>query len=63
MIRHEIARILHALADRLEPAPPSPEIRYVYVYNQPSIGYPSVPSPYNPMPWQSPYYHTTCGAN
>jgi hypothetical protein len=65
MIRHEFARILRALADRLEVEKPAPEVRteiqYVYVYNVP----PTTVTPTTPgLPWQSPFYYgTTSGAN
>lgn len=35
MIREALARVLHALADRLEVEKPQPEIQYVYIYNTP----------------------------
>jgi hypothetical protein len=47
MIRHQIARILSAIADRIEPDPPKVEIRYVYVYSAPQITH----QPYCSTPW------------
>jgi hypothetical protein len=70
MIRHEVARILRALADRLEVQKPAPEVRteiqYVYVHNVPTVTSPpqwwQAPNS-APVPWQSPfYYSTTSGA-
>jgi hypothetical protein len=63
MIRHELARILRALADRLEVQKLTPEVKtesqYVYVYNVPPVTVvPTTPG----LPWQSPYYHSTSGA-
>jgi hypothetical protein len=68
MIRHELARILRALADRLEAEKPAPEVRteiqYVYVHNVPPVSSPPQWwQPNTPVPWQSPfYYSSTSGA-
>jgi hypothetical protein len=60
MIRHEVARILRALADRLEVQKPAPEIQYVYVHNVPTVTSPpqwwQAPNS-APVPWQSPFYY------
>jgi hypothetical protein len=37
MIRHQIARILSAIADRIEPDPPKVEIQDVYVLAAPDL--------------------------
>lgn len=47
MLRHALAHLLHAVADRLDTEPPKPEIQYVYVY-------PSVPASWPIQPWKSP---------
>lgn len=48
MIRHQLARILSAIADRIEPDPPAVEIQYVYVHNSPPVTI--TPTPY-PTYW------------
>lgn len=48
MIRHEIARVLSAIADRIEPDKPTVEVQYVYVYSAPPIVI-----PYGQSPWVS----------
>lgn len=35
MLRHALAHLLHAIADRIEIEQLEPEIQYVYVYNCP----------------------------
>jgi hypothetical protein len=57
MIRHQLARILSAIANRIEPDPPTVEIQYVYVYSAPPVTTtPVVPG------WQSPWTNSpnTC---
>ena len=60
MIRHEFARILHAIADRLEVEKPEPEIQYVYVYSAPPV----TTVPVMPRWWQMPWTYgpNTCVA-
>lgn len=56
MIRHQLARILSAIADRIEPPCQQPEIQYVYVYG-------TLPAT-TTQPWyQSPWISSpnTCG--
>jgi hypothetical protein len=50
MLRHAFARLLHAVADRIETEPPAPEIQYVYVYSAPPL--PTV-QPWRPI-WSNP---------
>jgi len=55
MIRHQIARILSAIADRIEPDPPKVEIQYVYVYSAPPPN-----QPYRSTPWINQPSPNTC---
>jgi hypothetical protein len=52
MIRHQLARILSAVADRIEHNQPAVEIQYeyVYVYSAPPVTI----TPTYPTYWQSP---------
>jgi hypothetical protein len=54
MIRHALAHLLHAVADRIETEPLEPEIQYVYVYSAPPA---TTVQPWPMQWWQSP---TTC---
>jgi hypothetical protein len=58
MLRHALARVLHAVADRIEPDKPEPTIQYVYVHSAP----PTSPSVYPQQWWQSPITYSA-GSN
>lgn len=52
MLRHALARVLHAVADRIEVEQPEPEIQYVYIYSTPPA---TSVQPWPVQPWQSPW--------
>jgi hypothetical protein len=56
MLRHALAHLLHAVADRLETEPPEPEIQYVYVYSAPPN---TTITPWPSQPWQYPITYTS----
>jgi hypothetical protein len=55
MLRDALAHLLHAVADRIDPVVPEPEIQYVYIYSNPATTtiqqWPVVPWQ-NPITWQ-----------